>query len=357
MKINPFPIALLALICLITSCKKDAGPGPAPVSTYYYPPLTGDTWEKVKPEDLGWDIPKLNETIEYIASNNSDALIILYKGRIVTEKYWNNFTAKSSAKIYSATKSMTAFMVGMAQEKGKLDVNKKVTDYLGAGWSNALPAREIQVTVKHLITMTSGLDENLTYEAAPATKWFYNTTAYHKVFEVLASALNQTNTAYSNDLLWSKIGMQNSFIATEPRFGGSGPTMSCSARDMARFGLMILSDGKWDGTALMNDASYFEAMKSSSQALNPSYGYLWWLNGKSSYILPGTGPSVSGPLMPDAPTDLIAALGYADKKIYVVKSKDLVVVRHGNASNAPVTQAASSFDNEIWKRLSLAIKP
>jgi hypothetical protein len=96
-------------------------------------------------------------------------------------------------------------------------------------------------------------------------------------------------------------------------------------------------------------------MLNSAQNLNPAYGYLWWLNGKSSYILPTSEP-FTGALMPNAPADLVAALGYGDKKIYVVKSKDLVVIRHGSPSNAPITYALSSFDNVIWKRLMLAIK-
>ena len=107
----------------------------------------------------------------------------------------------------------------------------------------------------------------------------------------------------------------------------------------------------------MNDVNYFQNMIKPAQTLNPSYGYLWWLNGQSSFILPGTsGEILQGPLIPNAPSDLIAALGYGDKKIYVSKSKDLVVIRHGGPSNSSVTNALSNFDNEIWKRLMLVMK-
>jgi CubicO group peptidase (beta-lactamase class C family) len=125
---------------------------------------------------------------------------------------------------------------------------------------------------------------------------------------------------------------------------------------MARFGLLMASDGKWNGNTIMTSSTYFTQMLSSSQALNPGYGYLWWLNGQSSFVLPGTtGQSFPGSLMPNAPLDLKAALGFADKKIYVVKSRDLVVIRHGAASNAPISQALSNFDNEIWRRMMEAI--
>jgi CubicO group peptidase (beta-lactamase class C family) len=342
---------------LLGACNKDApGPTPPPVSGYYYPPLSGTTWETVSAADLGWDQSKLNDLISYVDSNNSAAFIILYKGRIVTENYWRGFSATSSAKIFSASKSIAAFLTGLAEEQGKLDINKPVNDYLGIGWSSASLAQKSQITVKHLITMTSGLNEDalLSYDTVAGAKWYYNTLAYHKVYDVLAAAYGKSNAEYTNEQLWSKIGMQNSFWDKEP---GGGPSMSCSGRDMARFGLMVLSDGKWNGEPIMQNTAYFQAMTNSSQDLNRSYGYLWWLNGKSTFILPGTSGQVfPGPLMYNAPSDLIAALGYGDKKIYVVKSKDLVVIRHGAPSNAPVTYALSNFDNEIWKRLMAAIQ-
>ena len=340
---------------LLTACKKDNPTSVPPVTpgTYYYPPLTGSIWETVSPGALGWNITKLNELLEYVRINNSTAFMILYKGRIVSENYWNGFTATSSQRIFSSTKSIGAFLIGLAQEQGKLNINEKVSTYLGTGWSLAPLFRENQITVKHLITMASGLTDALLYESNPETKWYYNTPAYHKIYAILAAAYGQTNDQYTREQLWNKIGMQNAFWDVEP---GGGPSMSCSGRDMARFGLLMLSDGKWNGNTLMNSSSYFTEMMSSSQNLNPAYGYLWWLNGQSSFVLPGSfGQSFPGALVPNAPSDLKAALGFADKKIYVVKSRDLVVIRHGAASNAPVSQALSSFDNEIWRRMMVVL--
>jgi CubicO group peptidase (beta-lactamase class C family) len=351
-----FLVLSVSALFFMAGCSKDnSGPAPLP-ATYYYPPLSGDTWDKTEPGSLGWDANKLTDLLKYLDSNNTGAFIILYKGRIVNETYWRGYNASTSAKIFSATKSIGAFLTGLAQEQGKLDIDKPVSDYLGAGWSNASLSQKTKITVKHLITMTSGLKDDLalSYDTTPGTRWFYNTTAYHKLYEVLAAAYGKSNALYTNEQLWSKIGMQNSFWDTETN---GGPTMSCSARDMARFGSMILSKGSWSGTPIMTNAAYFSAMTASSQTLNPSYGYLWWLNGQSSFILPGnTGTSFSGELMPLAPADLIAALGYGDKKIYVVPSKELVVIRHGMPSNAPISYALSNFDNEIWKRLALVIK-
>ena len=88
--------------------------------------------------------------------------------------------------------------------------------------------------------------------------------------------------------------------------------------------------------------------------LNPSYGYLTWLNGKSHHMLPTVQLSFAGPLAPNAPSDMYAALGKNDQKIYVSPSQKLVVIRMGDSAGN--TQLAlSGFDNELWGKLKTII--
>ena len=82
----------------------------------YFPPIGSDTWETVTPQSLGWDITKLNEAIDYAGTKNTYGLIILYKGRIVTENYWNGWNKNTVYYIASAGKSVTAFLAGIAQQ-------------------------------------------------------------------------------------------------------------------------------------------------------------------------------------------------------------------------------------------------
>ena len=97
-------------------------------------------------------------------------------------------------------------------------------------------------------------------------------------------------------------------------------------------------------------------MTTPSQALNRSYGYLWWLNGQASYKLPGPQQiTFTGPIIPTAPADLIAALGKNDQKIYVVPSLGLVVVRQGKEAG-DVGLALTSFDAELWRHLMAAVQ-
>ncbi len=92
-------------------------------------------------------------------------------------------------------------------------------------------------------------------------------------------------------------------------------------------------------------------MTSTSQNLNKAYGYFWWLNGKSNYRLPGSEIEYSGTLIPNAPSDLIAGLGKNDQKLYIVPSKNLVIVRMGDNANNSVF-GPSSFDNQLWEKLN-----
>ena len=116
---------------------------------------------------------------------------------------------------------------------------------------------------------------------------------------------------------------------------------------MARFGLLNLNKGIWNTDTLMKDSMYFKAMVNTSQTLNNSYGYLWWLNGKSSFMAPQSQLVIPGPLMSNAPNDMFCALAKNDQKIYVIPSQGLVVVRQGNSAGG-FNLAASAFDNVLW---------
>ncbi len=323
---------------------------PAPVAAddpMYFPPLTGDDWETVAPAAVGWNEAALDDALRFAEVEHSTAVVILQRGKIVAERYWDGWDTPRSGIIASAAKSVVSVLTGIAQENGLLDITRTVNTYLGAGWSRAGAANEAQITVRHLLTMTSGLDDNLRFVADAGTLWYYNTSAYYRVKDVVEHVSGMSMNDYTQNVLWSKIGM------TRSRWFNN--SMAASARDMARFGLLALNTCAWDGADVLRDKAYFAAATNTSQPLNPSYGYLWWLNGKSAYVLPGRQGRGNGPLVDAAPPDLYAALGLGDKKIYIVPSMGIVVTRHGTASEDDRSQAASRFDNLWWEKLSAAL--
>ncbi|MEN9335200.1 MAG: hypothetical protein RLZZ500_187, partial [Bacteroidota bacterium] len=306
---------------------------------------------------LGWNQSAVQPLVDYLTLKNTKSFMILVNGRIVMEYYLNGHTATTPWYWASAGKTLTAMTTGIAEQEGLLNSNNKVSDYLGTGWTSAPLAKENMITCKHLLTMTSGLDDttgddvspsNLHYEADAGTRWAYH-NVYVKLQGVVAAASGQTWSNYFNTKLRDKIGMTGGAWIED----GSGLSVYWSTtRNMARFGLLSLNKGKWNGTQIINE-NYFNAAITTSQNLNQAYGYLWWLNGKTSYRLPGLQLQFNGTLIPNGPADMFCALGKNDQKIYVIPSKKMVVIRMGEVSDpSNPTFALSGFDNELWGKIN-----
>ena len=255
---------------------------------------------------------------------------------------------------------MTSFTTGLAQDAGFFSINDASTSYLGDGWTVMTPEQEQTITIKNQLTMTSGGDytvadtscidpECLLFLNTPDTFWYYHNAFYSLLQPALNNAIPQGFDAYFTTELKDTIGMNGAWVQIQ-----FNRIYFSTARSMARFGLLNLNQGNWDGTQLLSE-TYFNEMTTTSQNLNPAYGYLWWLNGKSSYRLPSTTAVFSGSLIPNAPDDLIAGLGANDQKLYVVPSKGLVVIRMGDDTGAALL-GPSGFDNELWEKINDVIE-
>ena len=357
-----FIISILAIF-LFSGCKKSSNdiiPVPAPIpspESYYYPPLTSSDWQTKTAVSVGWNEAKLQEAFNYAGTKNTYGLIVLQHGKIIKEQYWNGWTANTPYFIASAGKSVVALLSGIAQKDGIININSKTSQYLGMGWTTLSPAKENLIMLRHNLSMTTGLDDNvpdqdcltpscLLYKTDAGTRWAYHNAPYRLMQNVLANASGINFNAYAKQKLFDKIGMPNSYWLNY--------IMHCTTREAARFGSLILKRGKWAGTDILADENYFNAMTNTSQNMNLSYGYLWWLNGKASRMVPGLQFIFNSPMIPEAPADMIMALGKDDKKIYVIPSLDAVVVRLGDAANVPAP-GPSAFDSELWAKLKLAM--
>ena len=206
--------------------------------------------------------------------------------------------------------------------------------------------------------MSSGLNgaseyitkANLTYLADAGTRWSYH-NVFQKLMDVVAAASKQDFEVYFDAKLKNKIGMDGFW-----NFGPIFKIYHSSTRSMARFGLLALHNGKWKEEQIINE-TFFKESISTSQTINPSYGYLWWLNGKSNYMVPGGQTVYQGALVPNAPADMYAAMGAEDQRIYVVPSKNMVVIRMGAMSDpAQPNFALSGFDTALWDKINAVIK-
>jgi CubicO group peptidase (beta-lactamase class C family) len=162
---------------------------------------------------------------------------------------------------------------------------------------------------------------------------------------VLAKAAGKDINELTREWLTGPAGMKDS----RWRERGNGMTGFVStARDLARFGLLIQAHGVWNGRAVIEDRAYLAECLRPSQQLNPAYGYLWWLNGRP--VKRPQRPNAPK-LIPSAPDDLVAALGAMGRKIYVVPSLHLVVARTGDMPDA---RGLEPFDEAFWKLLMKA---
>lgn len=349
-----FPHLLAFLLLAMVGCNSD---DPNPDQEMYFPPLTGSEWETASLSNLKWNESQVPALIDFLEEKNTKAFLVLVNGRIVMEEYFDGHQAADAWQWNSAGKTLVAATTGIAQQEGLLDINTQVSRYFGTGWTNMSIEKENLITSKHLLSMTSGINDenqfvirpNLTYLADAGTRWSYH-NVFQRLMDVVSAASGRRFDTYFDSKLRNKIGMDGSW-----NFGLIFNIYHSTARSMARFGLLALNEGKWVEEQIV-DEEFFKESIASSQDLNPAYGYFWWLNGKSKFMLPGSQNVFPGALIPNAPADMYAAMGAEDQRIYVVPSKELVIIRMGRASDpSNPSFAYSGFDQELWAKINAVI--
>lgn len=319
------------------------------------------------------DAAGIADAVKYAAEHNSTGLVVVRGGHLVTEQYWQNWTADTAQPIFSSSKSIAATLVGMAIEERKMKDVKQSASVFVPQWKGS-PKEAI--TIRHMLSMTSGIKVGAVRAVAevdafeetagfpldhkPGEHWAYNTPVYRMLLRMLETATGESINQYTARKFAPLALQQSSWdCGPAPNNKTNCAWYRSCLRDMSKFGLLILRNGKWEDKQLIS-ARFVKEATSTSQTLNEAYGYLWWLNGKPSFKLAG-GRSGQGMLWPDCPPDAFGALGAQDKKIYIVPSLDLVVARHGGAAGVARTAGEegggrTSFDNELLGRICRAVK-
>lgn len=356
------PLLCFLLFCACSSTSElppnaEDLPNDEPISnSLYFPPNTSNEWETVRAETLGWNTEAIENLDQFLDDSGTKAFIILYNGRIVKETYYNGAVASDNLPWFSAGKTLTAFSTLQARNDNYISLTDSTSDYLGLGWTSMTEAQETAITIANQLKMTSGGDytvnnigctepECLQYLNVPDTEWYYHNAFYTLIQPVLDEAIPQGFDNYFNIELRSRIGMNGTWL----QVGNVRPYFS-TARSMARFGLLNLNRGTWQDDELLSAGDFIE-MTSTSQQINLAYGYLWWLNGKDNFRLPGSTNTYQGSLIPNAPNDLIAGLGANDQKLHIVPSEKLVIVRMGDDAGMGLA-GPSSFDSMLWEKLN-----
>lgn len=280
------------------------------------------------------------------------AIAVVHDGQLVAERYGEGFGPDTPLLGWSMGKSIASTVIGRLVHEGRLDIDD--TD-LRPEWADDDRA---QITVEHLLTMTSGLAFDEVYDpgtdattmlftpgdvaafaadkelvAPPGEVFSYSSGTTNVLCDVAARAAGDRS-GFVHDLVLAPLGMSSAVI--EPDASGLPVCSSfayASARDWARFGQWHLDDGVWDGERLLPEGWVAAATTPVAAATESGYGYQWWLNARPDGTL----------RMPDVPADAYWASGNEGQQVVVVPSADLVVVRLGLTSLEGVTWGLEPF--------------
>lgn len=288
------------------------------------------------------DYKKLNAVIENAFDKKGQkdkrtrSIIVIYKNKIIAEKYDSDFNKNSRILGWSMTKSITGTCFGILQKQGKIDIMKSapITE-----WKNDERAK---ITINDLLHMNSGLEWEEDYEKIsdatkmlfieddmsqsqlrkpatfkPNSRWNYSSGTTNLLSGILRKQF-KTHQEYLDfwyTNLLDKIGMNSAIVETDMAGNYVGSSYGwATTRDWAKFGLLYLHKGNWNGEQLF-DESWAKYVATPTNTSDGKYGAQFWLN--------------AGGRFPDAPKDLYFASGYQGQMVAILPSHDLVIVRMG----------------------------
>ncbi len=332
---------------------KSDGPEKDEVPTTGTGTFPGQEWETIDAAAAGMDRDALDAIAAEAEAGLSNCLVVTRGGKLVDEWYWQDTGPDSAQEVYSASKSYTSVLIGMAVDEGALSVDDKASEWIPE-WKGT-PSEDI--TVEQLLNNTSGRFQDfqtdyvemaaraadktefsigLDQQHDPGTVWVYNNAAIQTLEQVFSAATDQDVADFAAEQLFDPLGMQDSAINRDQ--AGNPLTfmgVQSTCRDMARFGLMALRQGNWDGQQIVSEDWMARSTGSSSQELNDAYGWLWWLNRPGTLVNPAAATGGGGTeeqLVPGAPADMFFASGLGGQVIAIDPATETVVVRLGPAT-------------------------
>ncbi len=306
-------------------------------------------WKKVKPIDVGMDLSYLKEFERAINTKykNINGIVIVRKGYIAFEKYYNGYSISDTNNVTSVTKSFISSLIGIAIDKGYIkSVNQKVLDFFPDYVCNPSDIKKRTITIKNLLTMTAPIaSKTVGNKWEPLDrlrrqrnwekyildllgkgqigKFQYSTAGAHLLSVIITCTTGMCAREFANRHLFKPIGISEipdypmkSFLLddvfgknvkgwiNDPQgntTGGFGLTIT--PRDMARLGFLYLNHGIWNNKQIISEKWIDE-----STAMNSNkYGYLWWLFETEN-------------------TPAYMAAGSGGNHIYCIPNRDLIVV-------------------------------
>ncbi|WP_291968113.1 serine hydrolase domain-containing protein [Maribacter sp.] len=271
------------------------------------------------------------------AEQKTRSLLVIHKNQIIGERYIDGFTKDTKILGWSMTKSILATLYGILEYQDKIDI-----DYKPFSDEIRMKNPKTNITLDHLLRMQSGLEWDENYfkisdvtrmlfldsdmtlaqrnkkvVAQPTEIWNYSSGTTNLLSGILREqfATHQEYLDFPYKELIDRIGMNSMLLETD--LNGNYILSSygwATTRDWAKFGLLYLNRGEWNGERIFSE-SWSDYVSKPTINSNGTYGAHFWLNAKAKYA--------------DIPTDLYSVNGFQGQRIFIIPSKDLVVVRTG----------------------------
>jgi CubicO group peptidase (beta-lactamase class C family) len=264
------------------------------------------------------------------------SVLVIYKDKIIAEKYDTGFNKNAKILGWSMTKSITSALFGILQKQGKIEVYKPAPI---SEWAND---ERSKITIANLLNMNSGLEWEEDYnqisdvtkmlfldadmsqaqlnksaQFKPNSYWNYSSGTTNLLSGILRKQF-KTHQEYLDfwySALIDKIGMSSMLVETDMAGNYVGSSYGwATTRDWSKFGLLYLHKGNWNGEQIL-DESWVKFTATPTNTSNGKYGAHFWLN--------------AGGKFPDVPKDMFYCSGYQGQMIAIFPSHDLVIVRLG----------------------------
>ena len=281
------------------------------------------------------------------------SLIVLKDDKVIVEEYLNGGRSDQLRDIRSASKSILSAILGSAIKDGYIDsIDQKVIDFFPEYKSDKLDPRVYDLRIRHLITMRSGFDVkesgkvyqqlyesnnwighilNFPFKSDPGKKFNYHSFNTHLLSATITKATGMSTLEYATQALFTPLGITKVLWEKDPNgycIGGWG--LSLKAQDMAKFGMLYLNDGYFQGTQVVPS----EWIKSSTTEKTGmigtyysgwnkayGYGYLWWVKRLDNKI------------------DIPFAMGHGGHRIAIVPNVNAVMVTQAEPNPKPPTSS------------------
>jgi CubicO group peptidase (beta-lactamase class C family) len=297
-------------------------------------------WETSSLRKQGMDSTLIDRGVKFVENNGIGlvSMLIVRNGYLVKEHYFGPNKEDVFHPLYSVTKSITATVMGIAIDKGFIEgVHLKVLDFFPERNFTYVDEDKLNMTIYHLLTMTSGLQWNehsVSYSSPlndltimktkndwvqytldkpmvsePGTQFSYNTGVSHLLSAIIQVATNMTTQEFADEHLFSSLGITNYEWFSDPQgITKGGIDIFLTARDMLKIGYLYHHNGTWDGDLIISEEWIQEASKKQIYAAGYSsdYGYQWWIRRPTSI-------------------PVYFANGWAGQRIYVASKKNLIV--------------------------------